>query len=99
MARESLLLELNTMSDEKPTVDDLLFRPRKYLREEYGQFGEDVTPAVLTHDRIVAVLATMDQQNTANTYDPNNELWEELQVARDRIKDDLQGAIEDEFDE
>lgn len=87
------------MTDDKPDVDDLLFRTRRYLREEYGQFGEDIAPAVITHDRIVTALATLDQQGTGEIYDLENELWEELQVVKGRIKDDLQGAIEDEFDD
>ena len=98
MAHESQLLELNTMTDEKPTVDDLLLRPNDYLLEHY-EFGAEIIPQVRTHDQIVALLATMDQQGTDETYDPDAMLWENLHIVKDRIEDDLQGKIEDEYDE
>lgn len=87
------------MNEEKPTVDDLLYRPQPILRRKYGQFGEDVAPAVQTHDRIVAVLATMDQRGTDEMYDPEAELWEELQRVKTLIRNDLRGKIKDEFDD
>lgn len=85
------------MTDDNLTVDDLLHRPNDYLREEYGEFGESVIPQVRTHDRITALLATLDQQDTRETYDLEDSLWNELQTVKSRIVDDLQGAIEDEY--
>ena len=99
MAHESQLLELITMSDEKPDLENLLGRTNESLREEYGEFGVNIVPQIRTHDAILGLRATLDQQGTANTYDPYDKLQTQLEIAQDRIEDDLQGAIEDEFDE
>jgi len=85
------------MSEHKPDVDDLLWRPNDYLREEYGQFGEEVIPAVRTHDQITALLATLDQQETQETYDPGKALWDQLLRTKDRIEDDIRAYIDNEY--
>ena len=83
---------------EKPEVDDLLFRPNEYLISEYGAFGGEVIPQVRTHDSVVGLLAVLDQQGTGEIYDLEDKLRRELGLVRTRIEDDLQGAIEDEYE-
>lgn len=85
------------MTDDKPTVDDLVYRPNKYLLGEYGDFGAEIIPQVRTHDAIMALIATLDQEETKDIYDPEGQLWRRLCRTRDLVRDDIKAAIIQEY--
>lgn len=87
------------MTKKNVEVEDIILRPNEYLIEEYGESAEKLIPAVRTHDQVVALLATMDQQGTKDVYGDDGQLWRRLIRTRDIIEEDIESIIEDEFDQ
>jgi len=87
------------MTTRNPDLDDVLIHSNEYLIEEYGESAEKLIPAVRTHDQVVALLATMDQQGTKDVYGDDGQLWRRLIRTRDIIEGDIESIIEDEFDQ
>lgn len=86
------------MSDNNDIdIDEVLMSNEESRVRRFGDLGLEIDGQSQLYNRVISVLATMDQYDLRETYDPEDKVWNEMKQLRDRIKDDVEEKFEKEL--